>query len=210
MSGGGSWSAEADAVLIKLWRQTEPQLSTQAIADQMGLTKNQVVGRIHRLVDRGQLEPRPSPILRRGEPHPPRPTRAAKVIISEAYEATQLLAPRAKTAEKPIFVAPARQKPASPPPSIHRLCQYPLWGTERHPPERKFCGDPVRSLEEGGGSWCASHAAICLTRVRDRREDGDGEPIRPVSLRGVSPGSMSVRVPQTDGDPQPLCGEEAA
>jgi GcrA cell cycle regulator len=56
-----AWPAEKDAMLIKLW---EEGLAVSKIGEAMGITKNAVVGRAHRLEERNLLERRKSPIIR--------------------------------------------------------------------------------------------------------------------------------------------------
>src|SRR5947207_3115517 len=54
---GNTWPAEKDARLIELW--ADKTLSASEIGGRMGgLTKNAILGRVHRL----RLPPRPSPI----------------------------------------------------------------------------------------------------------------------------------------------------
>jgi GcrA cell cycle regulator len=59
-----AWTQDLDAQLRALWAQDDPRLSTNEIGRRMGLTKNAVVGRAHRL----KLPSRPSPINGDGRP----------------------------------------------------------------------------------------------------------------------------------------------
>jgi len=55
MSGTGEWSPERIAALIALWNE---ELSTSEIGRRLGITKNAVIGKVHRL---GLQQRRPSP-----------------------------------------------------------------------------------------------------------------------------------------------------
>jgi GcrA cell cycle regulator len=135
---GSHWSAEADDRLRALWAEG---LSSAAIGRAMGLTKNAVVGRAHRL----KLPARPSPIVG-GVPREraPRP-----------------LAPRAKTLPAVREVKPvAAPKPAAVPvPVVRRVvalgpvraCQW-IKG-EPAGADSAFCGAPTVP----GCSWCEAH-----------------------------------------------------
>jgi GcrA cell cycle regulator len=57
------WTEDADRRLAALWAQCNPRLSCAGIARVMGLTKNAVVGRAHRL----KLAARPSPVTERAQ-----------------------------------------------------------------------------------------------------------------------------------------------
>lgn len=73
-TAGRGWPPERDAALMQLW--ADRGLSAAEIGRRLGISKNAVVGRSHRL----RLPARPSPIIRNGDkprvrrPRPPRET----------------------------------------------------------------------------------------------------------------------------------------
>lgn len=135
--------------LKQLWAQTNPRLSTLAIAREMRATKNAIVGAAHRL----GLPARPSPIRRGDGPKkaapPPvigkRPTlpplRAALPIPSAAPS-------------PPRVLAPGRTLPP---------CCWPVGdpGT----PEFRMCEEPVERL---GRSYCPEHNARAYAKPEAR------------------------------------------
>jgi GcrA cell cycle regulator len=57
MSGKTTWDDDQIAKLKWLWNQTDPQLSTSEIGRRLGMTKNAIVGRAHRLHLTGRVSP---------------------------------------------------------------------------------------------------------------------------------------------------------
>ena len=178
-----------DETLRRLWAEGHP---TAEIGRMMGMNKNQIIGRAHRL----NLSARISPINRTG----PRPE-------MRKPRATQRTRPEAGGTVPPVTILPAstlsRPKAAEPRPAVttgqlaslnspdaaprltnpvprrvflDRKCQFPLWGNEK-PEEYLFCGDPV--TERAGGSaspYCALHHGVCFTMTN--REAGNPPPLR--------------------------------
>jgi GcrA cell cycle regulator len=67
------WTSERIVQLTELW---DRGLSTAAIGRQIGMSKNAVVGKAHRLL----LTPRPSPLKRNPGPRIEKPRKAPKVV----------------------------------------------------------------------------------------------------------------------------------
>lgn len=139
------WSPERIADLTKLWNEG---LATSEIGKRLGISKNAVVGKAHRL----HLSARPSPIrrvmMRSALPRPPRP-------IAE---------PRAMMAAVAHDVA----RPHSPPQPervvelSNQTCKWPIG----HPNETgfHFCGE--RAIV--GKPYCQSHTAIAYVRAKPK------------------------------------------
>lgn len=167
------WTAEAIERLKALWAEG---LSTAEIGRRMGISKNAVVGKAHRL----NLPARPSPIrqdaaaraaavarprpaaapiqrLVQTPPPPPPPPCPAAAPVAPAPVAAASVAP----APAPMI----RNFPAVSPRAGTRRCCWPIGdpGT----PDFRFCGAEVLP----GKPYCAEHAAIAYVRPRDRRED---------------------------------------
>jgi GcrA cell cycle regulator len=159
------WTTEAIERLKALWAEGH---STAEIGRRMGISKNAVVGKAHRLT----LPARPSPIRRDATPRPapvPRAPRPAPMPLQRlaAAPAPRPAAPPAPAAPPPVAAtAPVlRSFPAARPRIGARSCCWPLGepGTQGF----RFCGgDPMV-----GKPYCAEHAALAYVKPRDRRED---------------------------------------
>ena len=161
------WNDETIARIRALWSEGH---STAEIGRRMGVSKNAVVGKAHRL----NLPARPSPI-RRGTGEKRAVTRATiRRVTGPTLPALQSVPrapqPAASAAADftptPKQAAHLRPVPAQPRPSGRiSSCCWPLGdpGT----PAFRFCGDPTMPAKP----YCDEHAALAYVRVRDRRED---------------------------------------
>ncbi len=144
------WKQPDDDLLRNLWDQG---LSAAKIGDAMGLTKNAIVGRAHRL----KLTARKSPIIREPGQKAPYP-RERRIRNGQrqtlAVVAPQIAAKPTIQAPLPVSVSPVTVfRPMSP-----RSCQFPLWGRTR--PTHRYCEAPTAS----GQSYCPEHRAICWVK----------------------------------------------
>jgi len=157
------WTNEAIDRLRAFWAEGH---STAEIGRRMGISKNAVVGKAHRL----ELPARPSPIRR--DPEAPRPVatgrrptlpplRAALPVVVRREE-PKPAAPEARVITLPP--KPASVVRAFPRASVKNCC-WPIGepGTKGF----RFCVDPAT----GGKPYCATHASLAYVRVKDRRED---------------------------------------
>ena len=148
-----------DARLIELWPDTK--LTATAIAVMLGLGsggKSIIIGRVHRLIAKGLLAPRPSPIKpKTGETYKPR---AQKGIPQPRQQKPTLV-----KATKPVFVAPT---PPPPPPVIFTRrsepCCWPI-GTPKERATFRYCDAP--SLP--GKSYCPEHQGMAFIK-REKAE----------------------------------------
>ena len=165
------WTVEAIDRLRALWAEGH---STAEIGRRMGVSKNAVVGKAHRL----NLPARPSPIRRDGvatpKPTPARrhtlpPLRAALREPLPQIAAAPLRQPAAvMTAAPPAAVPGARAVAAAPRPFPRvggKSCCWPIGepGTSGF----TFCTAEAMVAKP----YCPEHAAIAYVKVRDRRED---------------------------------------
>ena len=158
------WSEETIVHLRALWAEGH---STAEIGRRLGVSKNAVVGKAHRL----DLPARPSPIRRDG-PGPSPPRRSVPRTIGPTLPPLASTQPLAVLAHA---VALPRPRPAPVPPRVHvppprpygRLvaCCWPIG----EPGTREFHFCDAESVP--GKPYCADHAALAYVRVRDRRED---------------------------------------
>jgi GcrA cell cycle regulator len=166
------WAEETITRLRMLW---DEGLSTAEIGRRLGVTKNAVVGKAHRL----DLPARPSPIRRDGAgPAAPRRTAPRRVAgptlpplsstspITAAGAGSTIL-PQMIMAPKPVPAPPpARVAPPAPRPYGRIVtCCWPIG----EPGTRSFRFCDVAS--EPGKPYCSDHVKLAYVKVRDRRED---------------------------------------
>lgn len=168
------WAEETIVKLRELWAEGH---STAEIGRRLGVSKNAVVGKAHRL----DLSARPSPIRREGEINPPRrmpirrfagPTLPPLACTGIGGAPAPLVVP--PTSRSPVMAAP-RPAPAPPPPRVQSppprpygriiTCCWPIG----EPGTRSFRFCDAESVP--GKPYCADHAQLAYVKVRDRRED---------------------------------------
>jgi len=131
----------------------------------MGISKNAVVGKAHRL----SLPARPSPIRRElGMPATPRPQPVRVPRPAGLAPRTTLPSPAQTVAPAPAIPAPA-PRPAVvrsfPRLGPVRSCCWPIG--EPGQPNFRFCSGEALT----GKPYCAEHASVAYVKARDRRED---------------------------------------
>lgn len=161
------WNEDTIGRLRALWTEGH---STAEIGRRLGVSKNAVVGKAHRL----SLTSRPSPIRRDSEALPRRrqPRRASATtlpILVAAQPTPPAESPRLAIRAQPPAVErqpPAlRAVPASRPGTRITPCCWPIGepGTRSF----RFCDEASVT----GKPYCEPHAALAYVKVRDRRED---------------------------------------
>lgn len=152
------WTAEAIDRLRALWAEGH---STAEIGRRMGISKNAVVGKAHRL----NLPARPSPIRRETVGDAPRQAPARPVRSSGPMPRSTLPQPAA-AAMPPVATAPqptvVRHFPRF---SSAKSCCWPIG--EPGQPGFRFCTAAALT----GKPYCTEHAAVAYVKARDRRED---------------------------------------
>ncbi|HWL80257.1 MAG TPA: GcrA family cell cycle regulator [Roseomonas sp.] len=176
------WTAEAIETLRALWAEGH---STAEIGRRMGISKNAVVGKAHRL----NLPARPSPIRREeaGTAVPAAPVSAPEPVAAAPSPtpapAPAAPAPRPSPAPALSTLPPATQpvaarplpprRPAPPPTAVvrpfqrsgARSCCWPIG--EPGTPEFRFC--TAEAIP--GKPYCPEHASVAYVKARDRRDD---------------------------------------
>ena len=163
------WNEDAIARLRALWAEGH---STAEIGRRMGVSKNAVVGKAHRL----NLPARPSPIRRDASgtstPRPPAPRRVTGPTLPPlpAAESAPTEPARPVTAVQPTYVAPPVRSPVLrqvAAPVRHRsvTCCWPIGepGTKSF----RFCDSDATQ----GKPYCTEHAQLAYVKVRDRRDE---------------------------------------
>ena len=149
MTAHFDWTDERLATLRGLWCQTDPQLTTNQIADRMGISKNAIVGKAHR----EGLPGRPSPIKRDGVLSEKSTARALRRRTQRPRETIPVVASLAVPVEvKPEPVTVFRPLSAAP-------CCFPLGdpGTKSF----RFCDEP----SVVGKPYCGEHCDIAYVKV---------------------------------------------
>ncbi|WP_040484890.1 GcrA family cell cycle regulator [Lutibaculum baratangense] len=175
-----SWTEERVELLKKLWTDG---LSASQIASELGnVTRNAVIGKVHRLGLSGRAKavrptaPRPQKARRPSVPRPqaavPQPAMAARMVGNTALKAeTFAYAEPQPEAEVRPFRAPATVE-EFPVPSERRAtildlnehtCKWPIGDPTSS--DFHFCG--CRS--KAGSPYCERHAAQAYQPVTDRR-----------------------------------------
>jgi GcrA cell cycle regulator len=178
------WSDEVISHLRALWAEGH---STAEIGRRLGVTKNAIVGKAHRL----DLPARPSPIRRDPDASPARRTTVRRVegptlpplpsavadgspnfsafvrapVVPRAPVIVRPVAPPVQRAPRPV-VAPPRPVAVAPRPYGRVVtCCWPIGepGTR----EFHFCDVP----SEPGRPYCEDHVKVAYVKIRDRRED---------------------------------------
>ena len=134
------WDSTAKQKLRQLW---DAKLTANMIAEQLGCTRNAVVGMAHRM----KLDKRPNPIKR----------------MSEAEREARKREARARkvAAMKPKVVLPQNPPPTPKPiPAPVQLSSHPCQWLDGDPHLRQFCGEPCLM----GRSYCPEHYARATIR----------------------------------------------
>jgi GcrA cell cycle regulator len=174
------WDEETIRHLRDLWTQG---LSTAAIGRRLGVSKNAIVGKAHRL----DLDARPSPIRRdAAKPVLERPSAyprmAGPTLPPLASAGAPSIAPLASNIQPlrslpaigprpaPVPVAAPAPRPIMPSAPIQARrsapsCCWPIGepGTKTF----RFCDD----TSVPGKPYCDEHAKLAYVRIRDRKED---------------------------------------
>lgn len=157
------WPEETIQQLRNLW---DEGLSTAAIAMRLGVTKNAVVGKAHRL----DLPGRPSPIRREGDPRPraprapPRP-RDTLPLLDCLRGATSGPEPRKPYVPRIIHPEAKVERPVAVKTGPLIACCWPLGDPKAK--DFRFCSDP----SEPGRPYCTKHVELAYVKLRDLRDD---------------------------------------
>ena len=177
------WDDETIRLLRDLWKQGH---STAEIGRRLGVSKNAIVGKAHRL----DLDARPSPIRRdAAKPATERPLAYPRMAgptlpplasanmpaatthtVASNVQPLRSLAPSAPRPAVSLPPAPPAPRPAMPAAPVQTRrsapsCCWPIGepGTKSF----RFCDD----VSMQGKPYCDEHAKLAYVRVRDRKED---------------------------------------
>lgn len=168
-----SWTDERIATLRELWEQGH---SASQIAGRLGnVTRNAVIGKVHRL----GLSGRPSPVRAERPARAPVPQPAAPRPVREA--------PAPVLRAKPQIVPPPAPPVAAVEPAARatllsindRMCKWPLGDPGQA--GFHFCGRKGQT----GVPYCAEHARVAYQATSPKRDKRDRERERERLLRNV-------------------------
>lgn len=147
------WSETRTTLAVKLWKEG---LSASQIAKQLGgVTRNAVIGKVHRLGLSGRARPSKPP-----KPTRPARPRPARRRMPPVVVATVLAGERGEI---------AAMHPIDPGLSVLALndftCRYPIGDPQE--PSFAFCGRTC-SFEN---AYCTDHAKLCYVPVKKRQHD---------------------------------------
>ncbi len=137
----GGWTDDAVETLVRLWRTGD--LSAAMIARQLGVTRNAVLGKIHRLGLSQPRRPRPPAIAPPPRPAKPRPVASARRASASA---PVRVSPQPTAEIGRGLVARLEDLPT-------RACHWPLGDPQAA--DFAFCG---RTAETG--PYCPAHAGM--------------------------------------------------
>jgi GcrA cell cycle regulator len=156
-----SWTDERIENLKNLWAEG---LSASQIANQLGgVSRNAVIGKVHRLGLAGRAKPNRVPAAR------PKPVRDGETAPAPAFEGALALkaVPAPMPApQRPVLreVAPSAKK-ATIMTLTERTCKWPIGDPSRD--DFHFCGHEA----DVGTPYCKHHARIAYQPVNDRRRE---------------------------------------
>ena len=172
MDAGGTWTDERVELLKKLWTDG---LSASQIAAELGnVTRNAVIGKVHRLGLSGRAKDA-KPVASTAAARPRKATRAPSApapLPPQPHTNNVVIAPIALqpvTQEPSVYVEDDLAVPVSERVTImdlrESMCRWPMGDPTK--PEFRFCG--ARSIT--GLPYCTHHARIAYQPVADRKRD---------------------------------------
>lgn len=167
-----SWTDERVELLRKLWLDG---LSASQIATQLanGISRNAVIGKVHRLGLAGRAKAPASasqhPRVKQNRPSNPRPSvPTTRGNTAFALKPQSMPAPRPQPMEEVVV-------PICEPVTIMELreamCRWPLGDPATA--EFRFCG--VKKSASGTGPYCAYHGRLAYQPVNERRRERERE-----------------------------------
>jgi GcrA cell cycle regulator len=164
-----SWTDERVELLKKMWLEG---LSASQIANELahGITRNAVIGKVHRLGLSGRVKsPAPAPARARPKARTEEESRPAATPVVHgnlalAADLRPAPAPAPRRASEDVVI------PMSERVSImdlrESMCRWPLGDPST--PDFRYCG---AKMQIGAGPYCAHHARIAYQPAQDRRRD---------------------------------------
>jgi GcrA cell cycle regulator len=158
------WTAERVELLKKLW--SDGLSASQIAAELGGVTRNAVIGKVHRLGLSGRAKPAGSSVPRARRPRAPGMPRSGRLLTSgaNALKAYPSLAPRRVLPPLEDIVVPISLR-ASLLTLTDAMCKWPTGDPATE--DFHFCGHKVRE----GSPYCEYHSRVAYQPVGDRRRE---------------------------------------
>jgi GcrA cell cycle regulator len=173
-----NWTDERVELLKKLWSEG---LSASAIAAALGgVTRNAVIGKVHRLGLSGRAKAPAPQQQRKAKPtrapsHPMRSTPFVRGNVALAADVAPVLEqePVPEAERRPVqdVVIPLSER-VTIMELREQMCRWPIGDPGRE--DFRFCGGRIAT----GSPYCAHHAAIAYQPVLDRRRDRERRVLR--------------------------------
>ena len=170
-----TWTDERVELLKKLW--AEGLSASQIAAELGGITRNAVIGKVHRLGLSGREKPAANPAHKTRKPRPaPVKARPSPMVFrssgSLALRPTPVDRPYTLPVTEPTAVvelAPLVCERVTLMELREHMCRWPLGDPGRE--EFRFCG---ARCNPGSGPYCAHHAVLAYQPVDRRRRPVTG------------------------------------
>ncbi len=166
-----TWTTERVDLLKKLWADG---LSASQIASELGgVTRNAVIGKVHRLGLSGRAKtPMPTQKARRPDKPASGSSHAHRNSVPQSHGATALKVESAAVPEpapeaKPVAELVPLAERATILTLTERTCKWPIGDPTKD--DFYFCGHP----SDPGVPYCGYHCRIAYQPVNDRRRDRD-------------------------------------
>ncbi|NDB68127.1 MAG: GcrA cell cycle regulator [Methylocystaceae bacterium] len=164
-----SWTDERVELLRKLWSDG---LSASQVAAELGagITRNAVIGKIHRLglAERAKTVVSSRPRVAKAPRQPAQPRSSSHVIagnVALSFAPQIYAAPRIRPEEEVVIPMSERVTLME---LRESMCRWPMGDPTT--PEFRFCGGPSPI---GEGPYCAYHARVAYQPSQDRRRARD-------------------------------------
>jgi GcrA cell cycle regulator len=153
------WTPRAIELLGKLWAEG---LTTAEIGARLGVGKNAVIGKAHRL----KLASRASPI---------KASKPSNHVLAPRASFPRAVSPESRRTIKAMFVdkkttektttrkMTAREAPANVPTDPSKRCCFPLWD-DNEKGAKDYCGRPTQASK----NYCPEHYLVCFVPTRSR------------------------------------------
>jgi len=147
------WTDESVEELRRLW---DKGLTANEIAKKLGVTKNAIVGKVHRLC----LKARPSPIKNKNEEVADAQLELEEVLTEEKVETEDIETVKCEEAEEPAVDSGSVKKDKVKLIELDsHTCRWPI-GDPRDD-DFGFCGKKVRA----GQTYCDEHSAVAYVKA---------------------------------------------